>query len=183
MISPGDRKELEDCYKSKSEAVYRFLYRFTAQDTQLAKDLVQETFKKATEKWDELCCLPDENREAWLIEIAKRTAISSFRRQETVRKKWPAVQARYRPSEADVHAQAMDRIAMRRFIEVIGTMSATRRQVAFLYFRCGWKQHQIAKALGISASRVSQQLKQAIRTLEEELRPYIPDSDGREEDS
>lgn len=183
MISPENRKDLEDCFRSKSAAVYRFLYQFTQHDDPLASDLVQETFEKAAKNWDELSCLPDKSREAWLIDVARKTAISSFRKQGTVRDKWPAVQTRYLPDEVDVHTLAMNTIAMRRFNEVIRTMSPTRQQVAFLNLRCGWKQCDIAEALGISASRVSQQLGDAIQTLKEELRPYLPDSDGREEES
>jgi RNA polymerase sigma factor (sigma-70 family) len=183
VISPENRKDLEDCFRSKSAAVFRFLYQFTKHDEQHARDLVQETFEKAAKNWGELSCLPDKNREAWLIDVARNTAISSFRKQRTVRENWPAVQARFLPDEADVHALAMNRIAMGRFNEVIRTMSPTRQQVAFLSLRCGWKQCDIAEALGISAGRVSSQLRLAIEALRKELRPYLPDSDGREEDS
>jgi len=184
MILDAWREELEDCFKSESGAVYRFLYQLTRKDTQLAEDLVQETFRKAAAQWHELRCLPDEEREAWLIRVAANTAIDSFRRQETARKMWPAVQARYRPGEVDVHGQAMNSIAIRRFTEVTSAMPPARQLVALLHVRWEWEQHEIAAALGISAGRVNQQLKKARRTLEKELCPYMPDrSGGREEDS
>jgi RNA polymerase sigma-70 factor (ECF subfamily) len=184
MIPAAWREELEDCFKSKSGPVYRFLYQFTRKDRELTKDLVQETFRKAAVQWHELRCLPDEERERWLIRVAAHTAVDRFRRQDTARRMRPLVQARYQPDEVDVHRQAMNSIAIQRFTEVTSAMPPARQQVALLFFRCRWKQHEIAEALGISAARVKQQVDAARRTLQRELRPYLPDSrDVREEDS
>ena len=106
--------------------------------------------------------------------MAFNTAADVFRRAETAREKQPQIRDRYWPAETDVYRQAMTSIAVQRFIEVIAAMPPARSRVAFLSWRCGWDNHEIAEELGITAGRVSQQLKAARQTLEKELRPDLP---------
>jgi RNA polymerase sigma-70 factor (ECF subfamily) len=173
-IAPEYRAELEGCFLSMSGSVYGFLRRLTRGDKELSEDVLQETFRKAAVSWHELRDLTDDARQAWLIKVAFNTATEVFRHQEIGRKKWPQICERYSPAETDVHRQAITAIAVQRFIEVIEAMPPARSQVAYLFWRCGWENHEIAKTLGISAGRVTQQLAAARQTLEKELSPYIP---------
>jgi RNA polymerase sigma factor (sigma-70 family) len=172
-IPPEHREEIEDCFKLMSGSVHGFLRRFTG-DKELSEDLVQETFRKAAQNWRELRGLTEAECTAWLIKVAFNTAADVFRRSETARKMRPQVRDRYLPAETDVHRQAMTSIAVQHFIEVTDKMPPRRRQVAFLYWRCGWNNHEIAAELGITAGRVSQHIKEARRVLAQELRPYSP---------
>jgi DNA-directed RNA polymerase specialized sigma24 family protein len=137
-IMPEHREEIENCFKSKSGAVYGFLFRFTRGDRELSEDVLQETFRKAAQNWHKLHDRTEQEREAWLIEVAFNTAADVFRRAETAREKQPQIRERYWPAETDVYRQAMTSIAIQRFIELIAAMPPARSRVAFLSWRCGW---------------------------------------------
>lgn len=173
-VSPDYRDELKDCFKAMSGDVYATLRRLTRGDEQLSEDLVQETFRKAWERWDDLRDLTQEERGRWLTRVAVNTAISVFRRDERAREKMPMVWANYHPPEPDAHRDALTSIAIERFIALINDMPAKRGHVAFLYWRCGWTNSEIAKALGISRGGVTQHIGAARKTLRKELGPYVP---------
>jgi RNA polymerase sigma factor (sigma-70 family) len=173
-IPPEYRQEIEDCFKTMSGPVYGFLRRLTRGDKELSEDLVQETFKEAAQSWDELHDLTEEERKAWLISVAFNTAIDVFRHGKIARDKWPLIRERYMPAEIETYRQVITSMAVERFIEVIDAMPPMRRIVALLFWRCGWRNHEIAEALGITAGRVTQQLEAARQTLEKELSPYVP---------
>ena len=129
---------------------------------------------KAWEAWNVLRDLTEEERAGWLIRVAVNTAVDVFRHNKTAREKMPEVWACYRPPEADAYREALTSIAIEHFIEVINGMPAQRSLVAFLAWRCGWRNSEIAAALGITPGRVSQHIKAAGETLRKELGPYVP---------
>ncbi len=57
---------------------------------------------------------------------------------------------------------------------VIDEMPPRQAQVAFLFWRCRWKNSEIAEVLSISAAAVSQHVKAARARLRSELRSYVP---------
>jgi RNA polymerase sigma-70 factor, ECF subfamily len=179
---PEYADEIMECFRLMSGKLHKFLRAPTQGDKALADDLVQETFVKAWKNWPVLRGLSEEERGNWLIAVAFRTAVDAFRRGTTARAKLPQVYMRYGPAEADVHQEAMTSIAIRRFLEVIDGMPLQQAQAAFLRWRCGWSGREIAKALGISAGRVSQLLKAAKAMLRSELGPYVPFEDNEPEE-
>ena len=168
------RQEIEDCFKSLSGPVHGFLRRLTRGDEELSEDLVQETFKEATQHWHKLRDRTEKEREAWLISVACNTAVDVFRRGQTARNKRPQIRDLYSPAETDVHRQAMTSMAVQRLIEVITAMPPAQSRVAFLFWRCELSNHEIAQVLGISDSAVSQHLKKARELLVKELGAYLP---------
>ena len=76
--------------------------------------------------------------------------------------------------EADVHRESLTLIAIQRFVEVTNRMTPQQARVAYLHWRWGWKQCEIAEALGITPGRVSQLVAAARTTLRLELGPYVP---------
>ena len=173
-IPPGYRDEATDCFRSMSGRVHGFLRRLTQGDTDLSDELLQETFRKAWQNWSELRDLTKNERSSWLIGVALKTAVDAFRHEETTREKWPQVCVRFAPSEVDVPQEAMTAIAIKHFIRVIERMPPERAKVAFLFWRCGCKNQEIAEMLGITAGRVSQQVRAARATLRNELGLYVP---------
>jgi RNA polymerase sigma factor (sigma-70 family) len=178
---PEYHDEVIKCYRSMSEPIRRFLRSLTQGDKALTDDLVQTTFEEAWKSWPELRRLSDQEREGWLKRVASNTAIDVFRRGSTAKEKLPIVHERFKLAEADVHREAMTSMAIERFIEVVDRMSPQRARVAFLYWRCGWKAHEIAEALEISASAVSQHLTAARATLRSELSSYVAFDSPRQE--
>lgn len=173
-LPPEWQEEIKACFTAAAPKVEGFLRRITQGDRQLAAALVQETFKQAVEKWCQLRARTDNEREAWLFEVARDRAIDAFRRAGTERRKLPEVCIRYRPAETDVHREAMVAIAIEHFIKVVNEMPAQRALVASLYWRCQWSNREIAKSLGITPGAVSQHVSKARETLKRELSPYVP---------
>lgn len=173
-ISPDYRHEVRDCFKTMSARIHATVRRLTQGDHQLAEDLVHETFIKAWENWHNLRDLTEEERAGWLTQVAVNTAVDVFRHNKTAREKAPEVWAHYRPPESDAYREALTSIAIKHFIEVINSMPAQRSLVAFLAWRCGWRNSEIAAALDITPGRVSQHLKAAGETLRKELGPHVP---------
>jgi RNA polymerase sigma factor (sigma-70 family) len=157
-----------------SARIHAALRRFSQGDGQLAEDVAHETFIKAWKDWHVLRDLTEEERAGWLIQVAVNTAVDVFRHNRTAREKMPDVWACYHPPESDSHREALTSIAVEHFIEVINDMPTQRGRVAFLAWRCGWQNSEIAAALGITPGRVSQHVKAARETLREELGPYVP---------
>lgn len=170
------RQEIEACFTSMSGAVDGFLRRFTQGDGELSPALVQETFMKAAQNWHKLRDLTEKDREAWLIRAAANTAVDSFRRQETERKTELQIRDLHSSAATDACRQAMTSTATRRFIEVTAAMPPAQSRVAFLRWRCGLSNQEIAQALGITAGQASQQLNKTRRLLTKELGPYLLDA-------
>jgi RNA polymerase sigma factor (sigma-70 family) len=173
-VPPEWRGEIRDCFVVAAPKVYGFLRCLAQGDRELSADLVQETFKQATESWGELRARSGEGREAWLLQVARNLAVDAFRRAGTRRRKLPQVGLRYQPAEADVHAEAMAGVAIQHFIKVVDAMPRQRALVASLYWRCGWSNGEIARGLGITPGAVSQHLAKARAILKGELSPYVP---------
>ena len=128
----------------------------------------------AWRKWPEIRGYTDEQRVGWLVSVAARKAIDTFRRNETERTHAMAVYEHHRPAEHDVHSQSLTSMAVARFSRVISEMPPARSRVAYLYWRCGWKQQEIAQELGLARATVCEHVRAARATLERELGPYVP---------
>jgi RNA polymerase sigma-70 factor, ECF subfamily len=174
QLPPAWREEITECFKAMALTVYGVLLRFAQGDRELAEALVQETFRRASRKWHALRHLTDEQRRAWLIQVAVACAIDAFRRADTERRKRPQVQVLFQPRTTDVHEDAMTGIAVEHFIKALNKMPPQRARVAFLYWGCEWTNGEIASALGITPGRVSQQVAKAKARLRSELAPYVP---------
>ena len=173
-LPPEWQEELEDCFRVMSPRVFRVVLRLAQGDRQFANAMVQETFRKAAEKWVGLRTLTDEERLASLIRIAVGISIDAFRRTGTERRKRPLVQVSYQPRPADVHEEAMTAIAVERFVKVLNEMPRQQARVAFLYWRLECPNGEIAWLLGITPGRVTQLIAKARARLRSELGPYVP---------
>jgi RNA polymerase sigma factor (sigma-70 family) len=171
--------EIGDCFKVASGRIYKLVRALTRVGHAPAEDVTQRAFEEASKNWSTLRSLPADAREAWLIKAAYHIAIDSFRQENTAREKQPEIYLRYCPAEADVYRDVVSSMAIEHFTRVVDSMSFERARVAFLYWRCGWRQSEIAEMLGVSASRVSQQISKARATLRDELSSYV--SFNREE--
>jgi len=166
--------EIRDCFKTTAARINRALHLLTRGDIELSRDAVQDAFEVAWRKWPEIRGYTDEQRASWLVSVAARKAIDTFRRNETERTHATAVYEHHRPAEHDVHNESLTSIAVARFSRVISEMPPARRRVAYLYWRCGWKQQEIAQELGLAPSTVCEHVRAARATLERELGPYVP---------
>jgi RNA polymerase sigma factor (sigma-70 family) len=172
-LPPDHRQEIEDCFTSMSRRVFGYLYTQTENRT-LAEDLVQEVFADAAQSWSRLRLLPEDERLHWLMRVASNKCIDQRRRDQTAKQKQPLIGELYAAAEVDVFRQAITSIALMRFIEVVDSMPPSQRKVAYLRWRCGWLNHEIAEDLRITPGAVSQHLRKARQTLMNELRDFGP---------
>ena len=166
--------EIRDCFETTAARIDGALRHLTRGDIELSRDVVQDAFEVAWRNWPEIRGYTDEQRTSWLVRVAVRKAIDTFRRNQTERMHAMALYEHHRPAEHDVHHESLTSIAVARFSRVISEMPPARSRVAYLHWRCGWKQQEIARELGLAPATVCEHVHAARATLERELGPYVP---------
>jgi RNA polymerase sigma-70 factor (ECF subfamily) len=146
----------------------------TRGDRDLAADLVQDTFEAAALAWAVLREHPSGRQRAWLLSTLAHKDISDLRRKAAFRRREPEIHARYRATEADTEAQALNAIALARAREIIDGMPPRQKEIALLRWRDRMRAAEIAAALGIAEGTVHAQLHGARRKLVAGLERYYP---------
>jgi RNA polymerase sigma factor (sigma-70 family) len=146
----------------------------TRGDRELAADLVQDTFEAAALAWAVLREHPSGRQRAWLLSTLAHKDISGLRRKAAFRRREPEIHARYRATEADTEAQALNAIALARAREIIDGMPPRQKEIALMRWRDRMRAAEIAAALGIAEGTVHAQLHGARRKLVAGLERYYP---------
>jgi RNA polymerase sigma-70 factor, ECF subfamily len=146
----------------------------TRGDRDLAADLVQDTFEAAAIAWAVLREHPSGRQRAWLLSTLAHKDISDLRRKAAFRRRQPEIHARYRATEADTEAQALNAIALARAREIIDGMPPRQKEIALMRWRDRMRAAEIASALGIAEGTVHAQLHGARRKLVAGLERYYP---------
>jgi RNA polymerase sigma factor (sigma-70 family) len=146
----------------------------TRGDRDLAADLVQDTFEAAALAWAVLREHPSGRQRAWLLSTLAHKDISGLRRKAAFRRREPEIHARYRATEADTEAQALNAIALARAREIIDGMPPRQKEIALMRWRDRMRAAEIAAALGIAEGTVHAQLHGARRKLVAGLERYYP---------
>ena len=146
----------------------------TRGDRDLAADLVQDTFEAAALAWAVLREHPSGRQRAWLLSTLAHKDISALRRKAALRRRAPEIHARYRATEADTEAQALNAIALARAREIIDGMPPRQKEIALMRWRDRMRAAEIAAALGIAEGTVHAQLHGARRKLVAGLERYYP---------
>ncbi len=147
--------------------VYGYLLYLT-KNWAVAEDLTSETFEAAFKKWRRF----DPGRgtpRAWLLAIARTTALDWFR-----------ADARRRRREERAHAEDPVRGETSSFgeglspelVESLSTLSAGEREVVALRIVLDLEGEETARLLGISTTAVSTRLSRALSKLEERMREH-----------
>jgi RNA polymerase sigma-70 factor (ECF subfamily) len=145
--------------------VYGYLLYLTKNRT-LAEDLTSETFEAALRKWRRF----DPGRgtpRAWLLSIARTTALDSFRADARRRRREERAEAAYPHREADDPFVEGLSPALE---EGLRSLSAGEREVVALRVVLELDGEQAARVLGISPTAVSTRLHRALAKLEERMR-------------
>lgn len=135
-----------------------FLY---LRDQELARDAVQETFLKAYQSWDAF--RGESSEKTWLMKIAvnqcrdeRKSAWSRHVIRRVTPDQLPPAAVPFTPREESL-------------IQDVMRLPAKLREVTLLYYYQGMNVNEIAQALGIRHSSVSERLKRAREKLRDLL--------------
>jgi len=135
----------------------------------VAEDLTGETFEAALRKWRRF----DPERgtpRAWLLAIARTTALDWFRADARRKRREERAEASYlRPEPADPFGEGLSPELEAGLL----SLSAGEREVVALRVVLDLDGEQVARVLGISPTAVSTRLHRALAKLEERMRDDI----------
>jgi RNA polymerase sigma-70 factor, ECF subfamily len=145
--------------------VYGYLLYLT-KNWAVAEDLTGETFEAAFKKWKRF----DPGRgtpRAWLLAIARSTALDWFRADARRRRREERVGAERR-DEPDTFGEGFSA----ELAESLQSLSAGEREVVALRIVLDLDGEETARLLGISVTAVSTRLSRALSKLEERMRDH-----------
>jgi len=180
-LSRDQAAELADCFTGYARGLFGYACVLTRGDRALADDLVQAAFMAAARQWATVRCLNEPQRLSWLRTTLGNQAISAFRRNSAFRARLPQVEAIYRPSVADTHADALTALALERCWQAMLALPPQQHLVAVMRWLFAMKNSEIAAQLGISSGTVGAHLSRVRAKLRAELSPFDPfgdDEDG-----
>jgi RNA polymerase sigma-70 factor (ECF subfamily) len=146
--------------------VYGYLLYLT-KNWAVAEDLTGETFEAAFKKWRRF----DPGRgtpRAWLLAIARSTALDWFRADARRRRREERVGSTERRDDTDTFGEGFSA----ELAESLQSLSAGEREVVALRIVLDLDGEETARLLGISVTAVSTRLSRALSKLEERMRDH-----------
>jgi len=151
----------EELYRESRNDVYAYLITLGLPPP-LAQDTAQEVFLRyyGTRQRGETV----ENPRAWIFRVAHNLGLNVRARQSRVHPIDELVEKRLTDESANPERGAIDRQRRQRVEKAIGDLSGQQKQCLFLRAE-GLRYREIAEAIGISSSSVSEFLKRAVTKL------------------
>ena len=146
--------------------VYGYLLYLT-RNWAVAEDLTGETFEAAFKKWRRF----DPRRgtpRAWLLAIARTTALDWFRADARRRKREERAGVAERHGDVTTIGEGLSQ----ELAESLKSLSAGEREVVALRIVLDLDGEEVARLLGISATAVSTRLSRALSKLEERMKDH-----------
>ena len=146
--------------------VFGYLLYLTKNRT-LAEDLTGETFERALRRWRRF----DPRRgspQAWLLAIARSTALDWFRADARRRKREERAEASERRDEAGSFGEGLSP----ELAESLRALSAGEREVVALRIVLDLDGEEVARLLAITPTAVSTRLSRALSKLEERMKDH-----------
>ncbi len=146
--------------------VYGYLLYLT-KNWALAEDLTSETFETALRRWRRFDPRRGTHR-AWLIAIARSTALDWFRADARRKRREERAEA----GRPDVHEQHFGEGLSPELQDGLSTLTAGEREVVALRIVLDLDGDETARLLGITVTAVSTRLHRALAKLEERMRHH-----------
>ena len=146
--------------------VYGYLL-YVTKNWAVAEDLTSETFEAALKKWRRFDPARGTPR-AWLLSIARTTALDWFRSDARRRKREERAEAAERRAEDGSFGEGLSA----ELEEGLRALSAGEREVVALRIVLDLDGEETARLLGISPTAVSTRLSRALSKLEERMRDH-----------
>lgn len=141
----GDHQEFDEMYRKNYLEIYKFI-RHRVADSELAQDVLQETFYIAYKKWEHVRTLS--NPTGWLINTAKnkiRELNKKLRKLECEVEleinEYTVIEDGYGKSELD--------------IVILKNLSEEEKQRFYRYFVCGYAISEMARLEAVSENNMS----------------------------
>lgn len=158
-VSSGDEDAFAIFYQSAYKSVFGFLYSYV-NDRTASEDLLQDTFIKVKEK--AYTYKEGTNAFAWVLQIAKNTAIDYLRKENRIKKEElnETVVGTLAKPERDFYIHD----AINKYLE------DGERQIFILHAVYGYKNKEIAQILTMPLGTVLWKYNRAVKTLKEKLK-------------
>ena len=156
-VQRQDKVAFENLFNKCKNGVFSFLSTYT-KDYQSAEDLLQETFIKV--KLNAQSYKAGTNASAWILQIAKNTAIDFLRKE----KKTVDIE---QVVLADKRQDADEALVLHNALN--NHLKDNERQIVLLHIVYGYKHREIAKILGIPVGTVLWKYNAALKRLKKVL--------------
>ncbi|HEX5126880.1 MAG TPA: sigma-70 family RNA polymerase sigma factor [Rhodocyclaceae bacterium] len=158
MLAHLRHKHFEQVVRAYSGELYRFAY-WMCRDRFVAEDLVQETFMRAWNKWDNL--RDRDNPKPWLLTILRNEHARLYER-----KQFDYVDEA--PEDLDIAADHQP-IELLELENLVGSLSLSLREPFLLQTLGGFSCAEIAEQLGTTEGAIMVRLTRARQTLRSTL--------------
>lgn len=161
---PASFAALYDQYFTK---IYSYVYR-RVNNTQLAEDLVAETFYKALAninkfRWQE------RSFACWLYTIARNQVVDSYRKHEAMPVDNTVLNEMVAPSREEPETIALQHSTAEEILDAIHTLSSDQQDALLLRFREGLRLKEIARVMGKNEGAVKSLLFRGLKNLRSKL--------------
>lgn len=174
--SQKDRQAQEELYMRYAARTFTLCRRYT-DNLDEAQDLLHDAFLKVLEHISTFEYKGNGSLQAWITKIAINTAVSNISRHRFrfISLDTMTAESIPEPSEEEVASVSMDTL-----IEFISKLPDTQRAVFNLFCVDDYSHREIAELLGISEKGSASLLAKAKRSLREQIRKHLTDSQDQE---
>jgi RNA polymerase sigma factor (sigma-70 family) len=156
-IPPDRAREVAKLYRAEASGLFNRALVLTQADQRAAEDLVQVVFEASIQSWSSVGPLSDEDRRRWLFVVLQRRAIDRWRadRRTLLEPAFLNAALATRITDDDETAiHALSSVTMDQVWKEMKIMPPARYRVAYLAWRCGWTDREIADTFRIAQSTV-----------------------------
>jgi RNA polymerase sigma-70 factor (ECF subfamily) len=168
IASPASFRAL---YELNRLPVFRYVYALTGGSQEDAEDLTAETFLRA---WKARHQFHGERDSAigWLIGIAKRLVIDTYRRTVRETRDLPTdLPGEDTPEQTAVHEEQQKFL-----LRLVAELPDEQREMVILRYLLGWRVNDIARHMGATENRISVSLHRTLSKLREQWTEIDPEN-------
>ena len=157
-IAQGNRAGLADLYHSLGREIYAVAFSVTGKE-ELAEDAMQDTFLKVYEKIGTF--RPDGNARAWVLTIARNTAIDLARTSHATYDSLDDLSEVLPAPDCEDPAKYLETK------ELLSELDADDRELLLLRYGAGFSCKEVSSVTGLSLSCVQKRCQRALQKLKD----------------
>jgi RNA polymerase sigma-70 factor, ECF subfamily len=154
-------------YEAAHLAVFRYIYALHGGPRQEVEDLTAETFIKAW-KARRRFKGPQKAAISWVMLIARRLVIDSFRRQKVRGYQIDIEASELLSAEPLPEEHTTQQEQMTTLMNLLGTLPVEKRELMILRYVLGWRVKDIGAHLGLHENTASVQIKRTLQKLRQD---------------